>query len=171
MDAWIADMKDGRKEETACQEATEANPEKMEPNSGEKEAVVERQKIPNEEAAIQSLRACRKETMACQETTEARLECEEPTLVDIESEAEHRDVSTEEAAVKSSGTMKKRHRGRHLAARRRGQPKGLTRGICGSRRKLTAACRKVSRRARVAWHKRNVVRNKWTRAKAQRGIR
>jgi hypothetical protein len=29
----------------------------------------------------------------------------------------------------------------------------------------------VSRRARVAWHKRNVVRNKWTRAKAQRGIR
>jgi hypothetical protein len=31
-DAWIADMKDGRKERTACQEATEANPEKMELN-------------------------------------------------------------------------------------------------------------------------------------------
>jgi hypothetical protein len=30
MDAWIADMKDGRKERTASQEATEANPEKME---------------------------------------------------------------------------------------------------------------------------------------------
>jgi hypothetical protein len=34
MDAWIADMKDGRKERAACQEATEANPEKMEPNPG-----------------------------------------------------------------------------------------------------------------------------------------
>jgi hypothetical protein len=29
----------------------------MEPNPGEKEAVVERQEIPNEEVAIQSLRA------------------------------------------------------------------------------------------------------------------
>jgi hypothetical protein len=57
MDAWIADMKDGRKE-TSCEEATQANPEKMEPNPGEKEYVVERQKIPNEEAAIHSLRAC-----------------------------------------------------------------------------------------------------------------
>jgi hypothetical protein len=32
--------------------------EKMESNSGEKEAVVEQQKIPNEEVAIHSLRAC-----------------------------------------------------------------------------------------------------------------
>jgi hypothetical protein len=31
MDSWIADMKDGRKERTVCQEAMEANPEKMEP--------------------------------------------------------------------------------------------------------------------------------------------
>jgi hypothetical protein len=31
IDAGIANMKDGRKERTACQEATEANPEKMEP--------------------------------------------------------------------------------------------------------------------------------------------
>jgi hypothetical protein len=83
MDAWIADMKDGRKERVACQEATEANSEKMEPNPGEKEAVVERQEIPNEGASIHSLRACRKETMACQETTEACLECEEPTTVDM----------------------------------------------------------------------------------------
>jgi hypothetical protein len=42
MDAWITDMKYGRKERTACQEATEANPEKMEPNPGEKEAVMKR---------------------------------------------------------------------------------------------------------------------------------
>jgi hypothetical protein len=30
MDAWITDLNDGQKERTACQEAMEANPEKME---------------------------------------------------------------------------------------------------------------------------------------------
>jgi hypothetical protein len=30
MDAWIVDMNNGRKERMACQEVTEANPEKME---------------------------------------------------------------------------------------------------------------------------------------------
>jgi uncharacterized protein with WD repeat len=49
---------DDQKERTACQEATEANPEKMDLNPGEKEAVVERQKIPNEETVIHSLREC-----------------------------------------------------------------------------------------------------------------
>jgi hypothetical protein len=38
MDTWIVNMKDGRKEKTACQEATEVNPEKMGPNPGGKEA-------------------------------------------------------------------------------------------------------------------------------------
>jgi hypothetical protein len=65
MDAWIAAMKDGRKERAVCQEAAKANPEKIEPNPGEKEAVVERQEIPNEEAATHSLRACRKKGTAC----------------------------------------------------------------------------------------------------------
>jgi hypothetical protein len=54
--------------------------------------------------------------------------------------------------------MKKRHRGQHLAAGRRGELKELTRGDCGSQRKLAAACRKVSRRAAVARSKRNVFR-------------
>jgi hypothetical protein len=31
VNVWIADMKEDRKRRTACQEATEANPEKMEP--------------------------------------------------------------------------------------------------------------------------------------------
>jgi hypothetical protein len=51
--------------------------------------------------------------------------------------------------------MKKRLRDRLLAAGRRGEPKELTRGDCGSRRKLAAACRNVSRRAVVARRKRN----------------
>jgi hypothetical protein len=37
----------------------------MEPNKGGKEAVAERQEIPNEEAAIHSMKACRKEMMPC----------------------------------------------------------------------------------------------------------
>jgi hypothetical protein len=45
-------MKNDRKETTACQDAMEANLDKMEPNSGEKEAIVEQQEIPNEEVAI-----------------------------------------------------------------------------------------------------------------------
>jgi hypothetical protein len=54
-------MKEDRKERTACQEVTEATPEKMEPNQGQKEATVEQQEIPNQEFAIHSLRACRNE--------------------------------------------------------------------------------------------------------------
>jgi hypothetical protein len=66
------------------------------------------------------------------------------------SEAVHEEFRTEDGAVKSSGTMKKRRRGRHLAAGRPGEPKQLTRGICGSRRKLAAACRKMTHSAEVA---------------------
>jgi hypothetical protein len=55
-----------------------------------------------------------------------------------------------------------RHRGQKLAAGRRGEPNELTQGDCGSRRKLVAACRKVSRHARVAWCKRKVFRKIWT---------
>jgi hypothetical protein len=61
--------------------------------------------------------------------------------------------------------MKKRYRGRHLAAGRRREPRELIRGDCGSRRKLAAACRKVSRRAVVARRKRNVFRKIRTQGK------
>jgi hypothetical protein len=80
MDAWIADMKEGRNETTACQEVTEPNPEKMGPNP---------------------------------EITQSAWECGEGPM--------------EEVAVKSSRTTKKRHRGRNIAAGRRGKPKELTR--------------------------------------------
>jgi hypothetical protein len=68
----------------------------------------------------------------------------------------HQDVSKEHAAVETGKAPKKRHRDRHLAAGRSGKPKELTGGNCGSR-KLAAACR-MTRRAGVAWRKRNVVR-------------
>jgi hypothetical protein len=49
-----ANMNAWRKETTACQDAMEANLEKMEPNPGEEEATLKRQEIPNEEVAIHS---------------------------------------------------------------------------------------------------------------------
>jgi hypothetical protein len=52
----------------------EANLEKIEPNPGETEAVVERQETSNEEVAINSPRACQDERTTCQETMEACLE-------------------------------------------------------------------------------------------------
>jgi hypothetical protein len=71
-----------------------------------------------------------KETMSCQVKKEACLDSKGLNPEDMESEAEHREIPTEGSAVKSSGTMKKRHKGRHLAAGRRGEPKELTRGDC-----------------------------------------
>jgi hypothetical protein len=53
---------------------------------------------------------------------------------------------------------KKQQRGRDLNEGRRREPKELTRGDWGSRGKLAAACRKVSRRATAAWRKRNASR-------------
>jgi hypothetical protein len=64
MDACVANMKDDRKETTACHDEMAASIKKMESNSGEKEAVVERQENSNEEFAIHSLRACRSNTAA-----------------------------------------------------------------------------------------------------------
>jgi hypothetical protein len=58
MDAWIANMKDDQEETMASQYAMETGLKNMEPNSGEKEAVAELQKIPNEKVAVHSPRAC-----------------------------------------------------------------------------------------------------------------
>jgi predicted kinase len=57
----------------------QVNPEKIEPNPGGKEDIVEQQENPNNDAAIHSLRACRKERAACQEATEANPEKMEKT--------------------------------------------------------------------------------------------
>jgi hypothetical protein len=106
LDAWLMDVKDGRKETTACQEATET-----EPNPGMLQSIEGHQEIPKGEAAGMPVVGPRK-----------------------------------------------RRRVRNLAAERRQKRKERTRGYSGSRRKLAAACRKVSRRAKVAWRKRNIIR-------------
>jgi hypothetical protein len=89
----------------------------------------------------------------------ASMECKEQGPKDMESGAERQKVPMEEAAVKSSRVPKKRQRGQHIAAGRRVKPTKLTRGDCESRKKLVAACRKVSRCAAVAWRRRNIFRD------------
>jgi hypothetical protein len=90
------------------------------------------------------------------------VECEELTSVDMESEVKHWEVSKEEAAVKSTGTIKKRHRGRKLAAGRRGEPKELIRSDCGSGKKSASFCMKMTRRATVARANRNLFKQMGT---------
>jgi hypothetical protein len=80
----------------------------------------------------------------------------------MQSVGEHQEVPREEAAVIPVRGRKRRHRGRKQAAGRCGEPKELTQGDCGSRKKLAAGCRKASHRATVAWRKRNVFRKSWT---------
>jgi hypothetical protein len=80
------------------------------------------------------------------------------TSVEMKPEVAHEEVPMEYAAVMPVGGLRKRRRGRKQAAGRREEPKELNRGMCGSRKKLAAACRKVSRRATVAWRKRNILR-------------
>jgi hypothetical protein len=52
VDAWTTDMKDGRKEMTAYNEATEADTEKTEPGPGMRQFVGEHHEVPKEEAAV-----------------------------------------------------------------------------------------------------------------------
>jgi hypothetical protein len=78
----------------------------------------------------------------------------------MQSVEEHQEIPTEDVAVMPVRGLRKRRRNRKLTGRRRGEPKELIRGDCGSHRKLAAACRKnVSRHATVAWQKINLTRN------------
>jgi hypothetical protein len=97
-----------------------------------------------------NINACHKETVACQETTEANPEAVEPSPEEMESKVECREVPMENAIGTPVGGWKKQQRGQNLDAGQCRKPKKLIQGDCGSRGKLAAACRKVSRCAAVA---------------------
>jgi hypothetical protein len=105
-------------------------------------------------AVIQSIRSELDETTACNEATET-----EPDPRMMQSTEEHQEIPKEDAAVMPVGKPRKRSRVCNLAAERRRKRKERTRGNRGPRRKSAAACRKVSRRAKVTWRKRNLFRN------------
>jgi hypothetical protein len=95
----------------------------------------------------------RKETTAWNVATETKLN---PGL--MQSREEHQDIPKGEAAVMLVREPRKRSRVCILAAERSQKRKERTQGNHGSRMKLATACRKVSRCAKVAWHKRNLFR-------------
>jgi hypothetical protein len=104
-------------------------------------------------AVIQPIRAELDETTAGSGATET-----EPHPGMMKSIEEHQEIPKKEAAVMPVGAPRKRRRVCNLAAERRQKMKTRTRRNSGSRRKLDAACRKVSRRTKVAWRKRNLIR-------------
>jgi hypothetical protein len=71
---------------------------------------------------------------------------------------EHQVIPKGEASVMLVGEPRKQRRVQNLAMESRQKRKERTWGNIGSRRKLAAACRKVSHRAKVAWRKRNCIR-------------
>jgi hypothetical protein len=144
-----ADMKECQ-ETTVCHEATEADIGKMEP-------------FDRMIAILEQMIAMTETNQETTATTDLNgnteeMECEEPTSVEMKPEVAHEEVPREDAAVMPVRGLRKQRRGRKQAAGRREEPKKLNRGICGSRKRLTAACRKVTRRATVAWRKINVFR-------------
>jgi hypothetical protein len=96
--------------------------------------------------------------MACLGKREADTEMAEPDPGMMQSTEEHQEIPKGEAAVMPVGEPRKRRRVRNLAAVRRQKQKERIRTSCESKRRSTVACRKVSRRAKVAWRKRNLFR-------------
>jgi hypothetical protein len=94
-----------------------------------------------------------KETTTCNKVTETKLN---PGL--MQSIEEHKDIPKGEAAVMTVRELRKRCRVCNLAMECCQKRKERTQGNRGSRRKLAAACRKVSHHAKVAWRKRKLVR-------------
>jgi hypothetical protein len=104
-------------------------------------------------AAIKCVRSELDEKTACNGATET-----EPDPGIMQSIEEHQGIPKEDAAVMPIGGLRKRRMVQNLAAERRQKRKEITRGNNTSRRTSVAACREVSRRAKVAWRKRKLVR-------------
>jgi hypothetical protein len=61
MDACMADIKDNREETMTCHGATEADIEKIEPDSGMMQSIAEHQEISREDAAVMPVGGLRKQ--------------------------------------------------------------------------------------------------------------
>jgi hypothetical protein len=103
--------------------------------------------------------------MACHEAMEADTEEIEHDPGMMQSGGEHQEVPKEEAAVMPVGDLMKQVRDWNLAAGRRQKPKGRIQAICESQKKLTVANRKVSHRAALARHRRDIFTQERTRVK------
>jgi hypothetical protein len=157
----LAKMTSKEKESKAWQEKMKAE---REARIQEREADREQWKAKIDEMFARMDRKANPEMITATQTkTDVKLkELTEPREEMMQSAEERHEVPNEDAVVIPVRGWKRWHRGRKQAAERRGEPKELNRGDHGSRKKLAAACRKASRRATVAWRKRNVFRKPWT---------
>jgi hypothetical protein len=87
----------------------------------------------------------------------------------MQSVAEHQVVSKEEVSVMLVGGLRKLCRDQNLAAGHHQKPKGRIQASCDSQKRLTIASRKMIHHARVAWHRKNVIRKDRTRKQVERG--
>jgi hypothetical protein len=110
-------------------------------------------------AVMQPIRAELDETTSCNRVTET-----EPDPGIMQSKEEHQEIPKEDAAGMPVGEPRKRCRVCNLAAEHRQKRKERTRGNRGSRKELAVTHRKVLRRAKAAWCKRNIARKECTRA-------
>jgi hypothetical protein len=97
-------------------------------------------------AAIQYVQSELDETTACNEATETG-----PNPGMIQFTEKRQEIPKGEAAVMQVGEPRKRRRVQNPAVESRQKRKDRSRRNRGSRRKSAATCRKVSRRAKMAW--------------------
>jgi hypothetical protein len=110
------------------------------------------------EEMMTMVNAYHERVMAFLGKTEADTEKTEPNPRMMQSVKEHQEIHREEAALMPVGGLRKRRRDRNLAKGRRLKQKGRIQASCESRRRLTVAGKKMTRRATVAWRKRNLFR-------------
>jgi hypothetical protein len=140
---------------------THTETKKIETDPGMMQSAEEHQDTISEDVAVMPVKGLKndekKRMMATWNThTETKKIKTDPGM--MQSAEEHQYTISEDVAVMPVKGLKKRSRGRKWTAGRRGEPKELTRGNGGSRKKLAAACRKVSRHAAVVWKKRKLFR-------------
>jgi hypothetical protein len=102
--------------------------------------------------------AYEKSIMACLGQAEFRTKKIQQDTEMMQSAEEHQDVPSEDVIVRPVKGLKKRRRGQKSTAGRHREPKELTQGYYGSRRKVTVAGKRTPRHATVAWLKSKLFR-------------
>ncbi|PNF33112.1 hypothetical protein B7P43_G15637 [Cryptotermes secundus] len=158
-----ADSKSWREELAAERRAIEA---RMEAIKARMKAMQENRGTSHKKMAADTKPKRDMETIACQECQEMEAHLEEEKLTSVdgkpETAEEEEEIPVDDAVVKPVKGWKKRHKGKKQAAGQLGEPKKLTRGICGSWMELTNTDRKVSHHAAVALRRRDAFKKETT---------
>jgi hypothetical protein len=142
VDVWMTDMNDVRKETMYCQETTEANTEKTEPNPGIMQSVAEHQVVPKEEAIVKPAKGGKKWRMGRKLTAGRHREPNELTRRDCGS-GKKLAAACRKVSSCATVTWQKRNLLKKFG----------TQGNCEPWSKLIATGIKMTHHERVAWHR------------------